>query len=233
MKRAPEQQACPAASGVEVDVRQQAGPSMPFGEPETIAPITPGDRPDHGDGRAALCTAPSGTRLARRAGMSVHHDQPSLMLADAEGAARRARLRYVYREEPGIRRIKKGRAFRYERSGGSKVTDNRTLRRIRALAIPPAWKDVWICAEENGHLQATGTDARGRRQYRYHARWREVRDEAKYHDVVSFARTLPKLRGRVRKDLSRSRLSKKKVLATVVGVMERTCIRVGNERYAR
>ncbi|HEX6764373.1 MAG TPA: DNA topoisomerase IB, partial [Polyangiaceae bacterium] len=116
---------------------------------------------------------------------------------------------------------------------GRSLRQGRALARIRALAIPPAWTCVWICLDANGHLQATGRDARGRLQYRYHARWREVRDEAKYHDVVAFARTLPKLRRRVARDLRQRALTKDKVLATIVGVMERTCIRVGNDEYAK
>ena len=155
-----------------------------------------------------------------------------MMLPDTAGAARRAELRYVSSDEPGIRRLRSGRAFRYVRSNGSAVRNGETLARIRSLAIPPAWKDVWICPDENGHLQATGKDARGRTQYRYHPRWREVRDEAKYHDVVAFARSLPELRRRVASDLAHPKLSKAKVLATVVRVLEYTCIRVGNDRYA-
>jgi len=115
---------------------------------------------------------------------------------------------------------------------GRAVRGAAALARIRSLAIPPAWRDVWISTDENGHLQATGRDARGRTQYRYHPRWREVRDEAKYHDVVAFAQALPRLRGRVAQDLRRSQLTKEKVIATVLEVMERTCIRVGNDRYA-
>jgi DNA topoisomerase-1 len=138
----------------------------------------------------------------------------------------------VERDEPGIRRIPNGKGFRYVLPNGKRVRSTETLARIRSLAIPPAWRDVWICPDESGHLQATGKDARGRLQYRYHPRWREVRDEAKYHDVVAFAHSLPRLRERVTRDLRRRRLSKEKVLATVLGVMERTCIRVGNDRYA-
>ena len=156
----------------------------------------------------------------------------AVLLPDIEGAARRAELHYVARDAPGIRRLRIGKGFRYVLPNGKRVTDAETLARIRSLAIPPAWQDVWICADENGHLQATGKDARGRVQYRYHPRWREVRDEAKYNDVVAFARSLPRLRRRVQNDLRHRRLTKDKVLATVLGVMERTCIRVGNDRYA-
>jgi DNA topoisomerase I len=112
------------------------------------------------------------------------------------------------------------------------VTSSRVLSRIRSLVIPPAWKDVWICQDENGHLQATGRDARGRKQYRYHARWRVVRDEAKYDDMLHFARALPQLRRRMARDLAEPRLTKDKVIATILRIMERTAIRIGNDQYA-
>jgi DNA topoisomerase-1 len=163
----------------------------------------------------------------------AHANGSSVLLPDIHGAARRAQLRYVASDEPGIRRVRNGKGFRYVRPNGKRVRNANDLARIRSLAIPPAWNDVWICTDENGHLQATGKDARGRTQYRYHQRWREVRDEAKYHDVTAFARALPKLRERVARDLRRKRLTKEKVVATVLEVMERTCIRVGNERYAQ
>jgi DNA topoisomerase-1 len=154
------------------------------------------------------------------------------MLPDTVGAARRAELHYVAPDGPGIRRIRRGKGFAFLLPNGRTLKNAETLARIRRLAIPPAWSDVWICPDETGHLQATGKDARGRTQYRYHPRWREVRDEAKYHDVIAFGRSLPKLRRRVRRDLALRTLSKQKVLATVVRVLERTCIRVGNDRYA-
>ena len=154
------------------------------------------------------------------------------MLPDTAGAVRRAELHYVASDGPGIRRVRSGKGFRYLLPNGAALKDAETLARIRHLAIPPAWKQVWICPDEDGHLQATGKDARGRTQYRYHSRWREVRDEAKYHDVVAFAHSLPKLRRRVAHDLAKRNLSKEKVLATVVRVLESTCIRVGNDRYA-
>jgi DNA topoisomerase I len=156
----------------------------------------------------------------------------TVLLPDTQGAARRAQLHYVDCNGPGIRRVRRGKGFHYVHPSGARVRDAKTMARIRSLAIPPAWEDVWIGTDENGHLQATGKDARGRTQYRYHPRWREVRDEAKYHDVVAFARALPNLRRRLARDLRHTRLTKEKVLATVLGVMERTCIRVGNDRYA-
>ena len=107
------------------------------------------------------------------------------------------------------------------------------VERIEALAIPPAWTDVWICRSANGHLQATGRDARGRKQYRYHPRWREVRDETKYHRLLAFGKALPRIRRRVEKDMSRRALSRERVIATVVHLLDTTNIRVGNDEYAR
>ncbi|MFN2483605.1 MAG: DNA topoisomerase IB [Candidatus Limnocylindria bacterium] len=148
-------------------------------------------------------------------------------------AAREAGLRYGDDARPGIRRRRRGRAFSYVAPDGRPINDERDLRRIKALAIPPAWTDVWIAPDQRGHIQATGRDARGRKQYRYHARWREVRDEAKYDRMIDFARALPAVRRRTLKDLAREGLPREKVLATVVQLLEKTLIRVGNEEYAR
>lgn len=148
-------------------------------------------------------------------------------------SAKAARLRYVSDALPGIARRRAGRAFRYVAPEGSDVRDEATLARIRRLAIPPAWTNVWICPREDGHLQATGRDARGRKQYRYHARWREVRDEGKYARLIAFGRALPRIRRRVQRDLARPDLPREKALAAVVRLLERTFIRVGNEEYAR
>ena len=150
-----------------------------------------------------------------------------------ERSAEAAGLRYVHDRRPGIRRRRAGRQFRYVDADGSPVSDEATLRRIRRLAVPPAWQDVWICPREDGHLQATGRDARGRKQYRYHARWREVRDETKYGRMVAFAKALPAIRRRVARDLARPDLPRGKVLAALVRLLETTYIRVGNEAYAR
>jgi len=147
--------------------------------------------------------------------------------------ARAAGLRYVSDAAPGILRRRRGRAFRYSRADGAPVRDPRTLGRIRALAIPPAWRDVWICSADDGHLQATGRDARQRKQYRYHRRWREVRDETKYGRLIPFAAALPRIRRRVARDLARPGLPREKVLATVVRLLETTRARIGNEEYAR
>ena len=144
-----------------------------------------------------------------------------------------AGLRYVSDRAPGIRRETSGTGFSYVDADGKTLRDSRELTRIRSLVIPPAWIDVWICANPSGHLQATGRDARGRKQYRYHPRWREVRDEAKYDRLPSFAATLPQLRRRVARDLAETSLSFNKVVAAVVQLLEKTLIRVGNEEYAR
>ena len=146
---------------------------------------------------------------------------------------RAACLSYVCDGTPGIGRRRHGRAFRYVRADGRAVRDPRTLGRIRALALPPAWSQVWICERDDGHLQATGRDARGRKQYRYHARWRELRDDTKYARMIPFARVLPRIRRRVARDLARPGLPREKVLATVVRLLEATRMRIGNEEYAR
>ena len=144
-----------------------------------------------------------------------------------------AGLTYVTDLDPGIRRRKAGHGFNYLDARGAPIRDESTLDRIRALAVPPAWTDVWICPTPRGHIQATGRDARGRKQYRYHARWRETRDAHKYDRLIAFGRALPKLRAKVDKDLARRGLPLEKVLAAVVRVMEITLIRVGNEEYAK
>jgi DNA topoisomerase-1 len=154
------------------------------------------------------------------------------LLRDSQRAARAARLRHVSCDEPGFRRIRRGGRFQYVTPRGARLTAPRQLARIAALAVPPAWQDVWICATEDGHIQATGIDARGRKQYRYHAAWRRTRDGAKYHDLIAFGRALPRLRALVQQHLEERSLSKRKVLATLVTLMDRTSMRVGNDEYA-
>jgi DNA topoisomerase-1 len=144
-----------------------------------------------------------------------------------------AGLRYVSDGAPGIARRRTGAGFRYADADGALVRDKAVLERIRKLAIPPAWERVWICAREDGHLQATGRDARGRKQYRYHRRWREVRDETKYGRMLAFAKALPRIRRSVRQHLALAGLPRDKVLATVVRLLETTRMRVGNAEYAR
>jgi DNA topoisomerase-1 len=151
-------------------------------------------------------------------------------------AARAAALRHVSDDTPGITRRRAGRAFSYTGTDGNRIHDREVLARIRALAIPPAWKDVWICPLANGHLQATGRDTRGRKQYRYHARWREVRDETKYGRMVPFGKALPRIRSGLRRhlrDKQNGGLSRESVLASIVRLLETTLIRVGNDEYAR
>ena len=148
-------------------------------------------------------------------------------------AVEEAGLTYTTDASAGIRRERRGEDFVYVRPKGGEVTDERTLARIRSLAIPPAYVDVWICPKANGHLQATGKDARGRKQYRYHPGFREARDAAKFDRLADFGSRLPKVHKRIEKDLSRDGLPKEKVLATVVDLLERSLIRVGNEQYAQ
>ena len=143
-----------------------------------------------------------------------------------------ARLRYVTDAMPGIRRLRAGEGFRYVGVNGQALA-KKELQRIAALSIPPAWTDVWICPDAAGHIQARGRDARGRKQYRYHSRWREIRDANKFDRLLIFVRALPHLRARVERDLARPDISRAKVLATVVKLLDTTMIRIGNEEYAR
>jgi DNA topoisomerase I len=148
-------------------------------------------------------------------------------------AAEEAGLRYVSDEQAGYTRKRKGKSFQYFDAEGKLIRDEPRLLRIRRLAIPPAYHDIWICPSPNGHIQATGRDDRGRKQYRYHERWRAIRDENKYDRILIFAAALPKIRRRVEVDLKLPGLKREKVLATVVQLLERTFIRVGNDEYAR
>jgi DNA topoisomerase-1 len=162
--------------------------------------------------------------------------EPKLNGAVAEelvAAAEDAGLRYVSDECPGYRRKAKSKNFEYFDAEGKRIRDGQRLLRIKRLAIPPAWTDLWICPSPNGHIQATGRDARGRKQYRYHERWREVRDENKFDRLAQFAKALPNIRRRIEQDLKLSGLPQRKVLATIVRLLERTFIRIGNEEYAR
>ena len=154
-------------------------------------------------------------------------------IVDPRDAAETAGLLYVSDEEPGIRRKKAGKGFTYVKPGGGKVEDPATLDRIRKLAIPPAYTDVWICPRANGHIQATGRDAKGRKQYRYHPAFREVRESTKYEHMLEFAQALPDLRRKVAEHMSLRGLPREKVLATVVHLLENTLIRVGNSDYAK
>ena len=155
------------------------------------------------------------------------------LLDDPVAAAKAARLRHVSDDRPGITRHQARHGFDYRDIHGELISDVDTLSRIKSLAIPPAWTDVWICPWPNGHIQATGRDARGRKQYRYHPRWRETRDETKYHRMLVFSRALPRIRARVEADLQRRGLPRERVLAAIVRLMELTLFRVGNEEYSR
>ena len=152
---------------------------------------------------------------------------------DHRQAAKQARLLYVQDTEPGIARVRAGSGFRYIGPDGQTIRHRETLLRIRSLAIPPAWTQVWICRKPRGHLQATGRDAKGRKQHRYHPQWRSVRDSSKYDRLIAFGQALPRLRTRVERDFRRPGLSREKVLAVVVKLLETTWMRVGNEEYAR
>jgi DNA topoisomerase-1 len=158
---------------------------------------------------------------------------PLELALDPEESSKLAHLRYVTDEKPGIRRKRWGRSFRYFDPEGNPIRDEKRLARIKSLAIPPAWREVWICPLSYGHLQATGRDAKGRKQSRYHPRWREVRDETKYERMRIFGEWLPRIRERVEHDLALPDLPREKVLATIVRLLETTFLRVGNEEYAK
>ncbi|HEX8834876.1 MAG TPA: DNA topoisomerase IB [Abditibacteriaceae bacterium] len=155
------------------------------------------------------------------------------IVTDPVESAKAAGLRYVSDQTAGIRRKKVGKNFSYTGPDGKPIRDEKTLARIRSLGIPPAYRDVWICTLANGHLQATGYDARGRKQYRYHPRWRAQRDETKYTRMMAFGAALPHIRERTKRDLAKQGMPREKVLATIVQLLEKTLIRVGNEEYTR
>ncbi len=159
---------------------------------------------------------------------------PPAVVAEAQAVADEAGLRYVTDQSPGIRRYPSaGGGFVYRDVGGRLVKNDETLARIRSLAIPPAWVGVWICPNARGHLQATGRDARGRKQHRYHPKWRETRDSVKFNRTIAFGRALPRIRRRVARDLRRPGLGREKVLAAMVRLLETTLIRIGNEEYLK
>ncbi|HIK16772.1 MAG TPA: DNA topoisomerase IB [Leptolyngbyaceae cyanobacterium M33_DOE_097] len=152
---------------------------------------------------------------------------------DPIASAKAVGLQYVTDESVGIQRVRKRSKFHYIDVDGKPIQDAEEIKRINALRIPPAWEDVWICPSTNGHLQATGRDAKGRKQYRYHADWRRIRDQTKFARLIAFSEALPKIRERIEHDLSLPGLPRNKVLATVIRLMELTRIRVGNEEYAK
>ena len=186
----------------------------------------------------SLNTGKDGQRLRRRRHASdvLDQDGAATFASDRESAiesARKVGLRYVSDASAGLQRERVGTRFRYRDADGRVVRNRETLARIKALVIPPAWNEVWICALANGHIQVTARDAKGRKQYRYHALWRSVRDENKYEHLISFGNALPTIRLRVEKDLALPGLPREKVLATIVRLLETTMMRVGNEEYAR
>ena len=154
-------------------------------------------------------------------------------VVDPQEAAESVGLAYVSDEEPGIRRRRAGKGWTFTGPKGAKITDEKTIERIRKLAVPPAYTDVWICPKANGHIQATGRDAKGRKQYRYHAKFREVRDSSKYEHMLEFAKGLPAIREKIAAHMALRGLRREKVLATVVYLLENTLIRVGNDDYAK
>src|SRR5690349_23746404 len=160
-------------------------------------------------------------------------DGTSPLVVEARQAAKSVGLRYANDEQPGIRRKGVGKGFRYLDPAGKPVKDPKTLKRILSLAVPPAWTEVWICPIAEGHIQATGRDAKGRKQYRYHADFRAVREDGKYEHMLDFAAVLPQIRETVTKHMARRDLSRECVLATIVHLLETTLIRVGNGEYAK
>jgi DNA topoisomerase I len=189
---------------------------------------------EFGDGLCAsivrIASVPSSPRKLSQEKKKIDELQ---VITDPEEAAEEAGLRYVSDQTPGYTRKRRGKKFVYFDTDGKEIRDETRILRLNRLAIPPAYTDVWICPSPNGHLQATGRDDRGRKQYRYHERWREERDENKYEKMLIFAQALPKIRRRINKDLKTPGLPRQKVLATVVQLLERTFIRIGNEEYAK
>ncbi len=173
------------------------------------------------------------TRARHRKGRRRTRAEVLDLPSDPVESAEEAGLRYVADTGPGIRRRRAGRGFSYVGVDGQRISDRRQIERIKALAIPPAWTDVWISPTRKGHIQATGRDAKGRKQYRYHPKWHDVRDEVKFGRMLAFAAALPTIRERTEADLRRQGLPREKVLAAIVRLLEKTMIRVGNEEYAR
>ncbi len=181
---------------------------------------------------------PSGEPRARRRSSRARRVPRQLIQALSQqpapaASAEAAGLVYLTDDRPGISRKRRGTQFTYFDPSGRRITDAATLDRIRALAIPPAWTDVWIAPSARAHLQATGRDARGRKQYRYHASWRAHRDDTKYNRLLAFAHALPTVRQQASADLAGPQLTKRKVVAAIVQLLEKTLIRIGNEEYAR
>ncbi len=181
----------------------------------------------------AASTAGKLAAVATGAAVATAAVATAAAVAQAKVTARAAGLTYVNDQQPGISRRRAGKSFSYRSADGQRIADADTLQRIRALAIPPAYTEVWICAKPNGHLQATGRDARRRKQYRYHVDWAQVRGEGKFERVIAFGTALPKLRRRLRRDLGLPDFPREKVLGIVVALLADTLVRVGNAEYAR
>jgi len=164
--------------------------------------------------------------------IQLTHKEHLKIQSDPKKAAKAVDLRYVSDAEPGISRVKKGKSFAYT-FGGKPLRNKAEIERIRKLVLPPAWTKVWICRYPNGHLQATGIDALGRKQYKYHVLWQKLRNETKFHRLLEFGKALPAIRLQVEKDICKKELTERKVLATIVSLMERTFIRIGNESYEK
>jgi DNA topoisomerase-1 len=195
-----------------------------------------GDHPGIGKIACGNCVAsfPAVPHPAARPALVKPTRTPLLTsVAAGRSSASAAGLRYGRGDEPGFTRVRRGNGFAYRTIDGKAVRDARTLKRIRALVLPPAWTNVWIARDPRAHLQATGRDAAGRKQYRYHPQWTAERDSTKYHRMLAFAQVLPAVRRRCQRDLRSAALSRPRVLATVVTLLERTHIRIGNEEYAR
>ncbi|MGE5442884.1 MAG: DNA topoisomerase IB, partial [Bacteroidota bacterium] len=160
-------------------------------------------------------------------------DRADCITVDPPRSAEQAGLTYVTDDEPGITRRRAGKGFVYRDTNGRRITDRQPLDRLRRLAIPPAWTRVWISPDPRGHLQATGRDARGRKQHRYHPDWHAARDEVKFNRMREFGRALPRIRERVDHDMRGKPLARRTVLATIVRLLETTLVRIGNEEYAR
>ncbi|MDB5866126.1 MAG: topoisomerase, partial [Betaproteobacteria bacterium] len=185
--------------------------------------------------RAAVAESRSAARRGPPAARAAEKPvaNPVIPASSAEAIASCDDLRYSTDAEPGIRRRRAGTGFSYTMADGRRVVDAATLERIRKLAIPPAYRDVWICRDSRGHIQATGIDARGRKQYRYHPKWREVRDAHKFERMINFGKALPRIHRRISRDLKLPGRPREKVLATLVRLLESTLIRVGNVEYAK
>ena len=183
------------------------------------------------EARTATSTA-SPARGTASAAVTRTGVQP-ILPSSAEAIDACDELRYSTDAEPGVKRRRAGSGFFYVMPNGRRVSDEATLDRIRKLAIPPAYRDVWICRDAQGHIQATGIDARGRKQYRYHPKWREIRDTHKFERMMDFGKALPRIHRRIARDLRLPGMPREKVLATLVKLLESTLIRVGNDEYAR